>query len=282
MNSHEEEQFASLMGGFEGLERAVLDPLIDPIVTEAKDWDHYFRGRAVSPEEAAAVLEHLDASLLGRLSVTEVVVSGVISYADAEYDEHYVDGANMLIARADLSAVQLEFVAMSYERARAWLEVFTPDILNEIDETVLNGDGDTEAVIFRLQELNLDLSHLTPEDRERAGQFLSIYLGNVIACDTEVPYIAQVAGRILAKDDQGDDAFMTLLSTDKVFLYTHRLLVLSLGEGRTDTGTIENLKTEIYIDATIAPNHGVHQQSYKAFVPLDSINHLESIRPLIP
>lgn len=119
-------------------------------------------------------------------------------------DENIEDAgeATHIGAVAELDAVNLEFSnAVSYERSKAWLKSYCPEIIDEIDARIMNTDGTEADAVMSLRGFKLDLDDV--DNKELALSCISVYLSDSIQIDTQVAYSCNMNGNVFLYD--GDD-----------------------------------------------------------------------------
>lgn len=126
----------------------------------------------------------------------------------------------------DLSLVDVDFPnIMSAERARAWLQEFYPDLINEIDERLLNHDGDSATSILALRGLDLTPLDASGDMIMRSCQALHHYLNSVIEPDSVLPYAVSCEGYVAFPEPDGETSFMylknkcDLMNLEQISLY---------------------------------------------------------------
>lgn len=114
-------------------------------------------------------------------------------------DTPMADGKTHTAAWANIDDVAISTSRASYERAVAWLSVFEPGLVEEIDKRILNAPGSEANAIMALKGLNFTMN---ADDAELATSSIDKYIGRLIEFDTQVPYGLRIDGTVYIHKEQ--------------------------------------------------------------------------------
>lgn len=191
-----------------------------------------------------------------------------------------ITDATHLVGTAELENVALTLDGISLERAKAWLGIFAPDLIERIDSAILNNDGSPNEVIEALQELDLTTGLEEPDD-SFAIRCLGVYLNSVIGFEEKLPYLVEIQGKIIIKDKKGEDVYARLTGNYERLLYIHEIEIIEVADKDKETNETLSQTTEAYLLVSLI-NGEQGGQDLQARVPVDSINNIDAIRSLIP
>ena len=187
-----------------------------------------------------------------------------------------LEGASHMVIGADVDQVDIEVDGYSVERAKAWLTIYAPELLEDIDLLVMNAEGSETDSLLALQGLDLSKIDGNEDMRSIALECVSVYLMDILAIEEKVPYIVAVSGRIITKNASNEDVFGRM-PTEEHMAYVHGILTLDVNDQDVATGEVSNPKTDIYVRMTIL-NNNPEGSDFLVYAPLDSILTLESLR----
>ncbi len=88
-----------------------------------------------------------------------------------------------------------EYDGMTPSRASAWLEVYYPELKQEIDMTAVNNDTDA-ATIMGLKNIPIPLDNLSKTNTKELVKNLDAYLNHALNFDIEIPYVTELLGQV--------------------------------------------------------------------------------------
>lgn len=106
----------------------------------------------------------------------------------------------------DIYNVQIDFTEQqSFERAHKWLETFAPDIIEEIDSKILNGNVRSVAdAILALRDIDLSaMLNYHGDDSLELGRCIKTYLEILLDPDLAVPYVIGFDGLMIESSGGG-------------------------------------------------------------------------------
>jgi hypothetical protein len=170
-------------------------------------------------------------------------------------------------ATGDIDSSSIELDSASPERARAWLAVSCPELIEEIDLRALNAIGGEDDALVSLR--GLDLNFYTDLSDEFTRNCLTIYLQKIIEIDLYAPYSAKLDGFVRMVDDQST---LYKLKIDGALIYVSNIGLhpaFNLDENDTNW-SLSAVITVLDEDRT--------EESEQYIVPIDTIKELHSIR----
>lgn len=191
--------------------------------------------------------------------------------------ELVTEGTHMM-GNAEVDQVEIVANGYSFSRAKAWLTIYAARLVDEADNILFNAEGNEADVLLSLQEMEFPVYDLDEETKEVALECLSVYIAELLNLEEKLPYVAEVSGRIIIKDQMGEDIFVRI-STVPRFVYVHGITILETSDIDLETYTTSNQRTEIYLRTTIL-NQDPEGQDLLARIPVDSLNRFESLRKI--
>jgi len=192
-----------------------------------------------------------------------------------EYRDELEDLSHIIMG-ADVDQVSIEAQGYSVERAKAWLTIYAQDLLEDIDELVMNAEGNEIDSLLALRDLDFSKIEGDENTRITALQCISVYLMDMFAIEEKVPYVVSLSGRIMMKNENDDDIFARTSSKEHM-AYIHGISAIDTNDEDIATGEVSNPRTDLYLYMTVL-NNDPNAGGYSARVPLDSILTLESLR----
>jgi hypothetical protein len=193
------------------------------------------------------------------------------SYSEVTQGTHLIGGA-------EIEQVDLVASGVSFERAKAWLTVFNPEIINEIDTYLYNAENGPVDALLALQDYTVGYLDLDEETKNTTLECIGVYLRDVLRLEDELPYVAAISGRIIVKDEEGIDVYVRV-STERRLMFVRGISLIEVADIDVDTFEKSNTRTEIYLVSTLV-NSDLEGDDLEARVPLDSINIFESVRDI--
>ena len=191
------------------------------------------------------------------------------------YRDELEDVSHMIMG-ADVDQVSIEAEGYSINRAKAWLTIYAPDLLEDIDELVMNAEGNDIDSLLALRDLDFSMIEGDENTRFTALQCVSVYLMDMFAIEEKIPHVVSISGRIMMKNVNDEDIFART-SAKEHMAYIHGLAVIDTNDEDVATGEVSNPRTDIYLYMTVL-NNEPNTGGYSVRVPLDSIFTLESLR----
>lgn len=110
---------------------------------------------------------------------------------------------------ADIEKSIIEAPIASPDRARAWLAVSCPELMEEVDTRVLNSEGYDGSALLALKKL--DINQLADLSDEFTRSCFDIYLNSILELDTITPYALDIDGfgRSADGEDEGQEYIIT-------------------------------------------------------------------------
>jgi len=191
----------------------------------------------------------------------------IVKFSDA-YGIDSDDQKDMITrATGDIDSSLIELDSASSERAKAWLTLSCPELIEEVDFRVLNATGDESGALLSLQ--GLDFNRYADLNDLFTRNCLNVYLQDIIEIDTTAPYSANINGYARMAEDQ-DTLYHLKVDTALVDMSTIGMQQsFNLNEGDTDW----SLSAFISILGT---SRNDAAQNY--ILPVDSIQTMQSIR----
>ncbi|MDB5162915.1 MAG: hypothetical protein JWO54_505 [Candidatus Saccharibacteria bacterium] len=190
-----------------------------------------------------------------------------VKFNDLYGDESGEDNGNLAGATGDIDSSSIELDSASAERARAWLTISCPELIEEIDLRVLNAAGGEDDAIVSLRGFDLSIYPELSDDFTR--NCLTIYLQKVVEIDLYAPYSTKLDGYARMLDDQSN---LYTLKIDGALVYiNHLILHPTFNLDETDTAwSLATVITVLDEDRTEDPEQYI--------VPIDTFKELHSIR----
>lgn len=190
-------------------------------------------------------------------------------YIPMNEEEQAEYGGTHRAMAADLDSVNIEFNVVSFERAKAWLSSFIPELIDEIDRTLLNEPDQLEPI---LALSNFDIRIENVDDELMARKCIGIYLNELIPFDQEVPYEIKLQGiSFVVSDEEGVIGTAEMNKAEKLA----RLRFIRLAQV-DDVNTASN-HLRICLDAELL-DPDPNQVSLRVLIPIETITSLTSIR----
>jgi hypothetical protein len=136
-----------------------------------------------------------------------------------------------------------------------------------------------EETLFSLQGFVFPRIDGDDDQNVIAHKCLSVYLSEVLSIEQKVPYVVQISGHVIIKDEEDND-ILASITTETRLVYIHNVVVLESAIINSTTLDSTGFNTEIYLQATLI-NHKTDGEDRQARVPLDSLNSFVSVRDLI-
>lgn len=170
---------------------------------------------------------------------------------------------------ADVDRSIIELDGVSYERARSWIEVSCPGLLDELDERLLNEIVDGNEPVYALK--GLDLSEYAAVDDEFTQTCIETHLSGLMSFDRAVPYSVEIQGQMLGYDD---DKGMTVYQVDdlKTLAFMRRVFIVTNPFPDND-GSIWQFAVETQLLGSNPDSTGVEYM-----IPLESVESVQSLR----
>ncbi|GEM_PF-2975652 len=182
-----------------------------------------------------------------------------------------------LVGSAEIDHVEIQAEAMSYERATAWLSVFEPELIENVDATILNSKYDDVRALLELSETELRVN-FDSDDKLVALRALSAYLKKIVKVDYKLPYLAEISGELLIKNNEGIDVFGRI-GTGEWLVFVHDIVAIQATKaGDVLEGSPQ--RTQVYLQSTII-NPLDEGEDLPARIPIDSLVGIEPIRSLV-
>ena len=152
-------------------------------------------------------------------------------------------------------------------KVAAWLEIYYPELKQEIDACLVGADDEAGALRL-LAQASLSMDGVTKRERKEQKLYLESYIREELQFETHIPYIVEFLGECKEFDKQTRTFIpMTITSRRKCFASVGDLGV------RRKKGTNEY---EVWIGATLIGND---KTGYKILrMPASTIYSIESIR----
>ena len=161
---------------------------------------------------------------------------------------------------------------ISPERARAWLEAYVPELIEEVDTRVLNEQSPYNSALMSLQ--GLDLNRYGDFSDKLLAKTTKIYLDSLLEYDKQVPYAVAMGGvGVYLFDDDGvyEREVETETTMPPVLAYIHGTKIV-----QTFGDYIEGAR-ELAIDMTILRVES-SQDGQRMHTQLEGLTAIESIR----
>jgi len=190
-----------------------------------------------------------------------------VKIGDAYGKDFEGDESIHIIATGDIDNSIIESESASPERARAWLSISCPELIEEIDFRALNGTGNEDDAILALK--GLDFNRYADLNDTFTRNCINSYLHGIIQVDTVVPYSANLHG--YARESEGSTS-LDYVNVDNVLI---RIAAVSLEPAFT---TAED-DTDWTLSAFATVLGVSRNDKYVNYVlPVDSIHNLQSQR----
>lgn len=165
----------------------------------------------------------------------------------------------------------LDFGAMmSKDRAQAWMEVFEPELLDEIDERVMNAEGRGDA-IKSLEGMKINfLDRYKGEDLNVASTAFARYMAEAIDINPAYPFLVSVAGDMSIISNDGT------IATAEALLIDAAMSISDIRPVKFKSGEME--EWQLYIHGVVhIPDNSAE---VSVLVPISSIDSLEDTAQL--
>lgn len=171
----------------------------------------------------------------------------------------------------DTQEAVLDFGAMmSKDRAQAWMEVFEPELLDEIDERVMNAETRGDA-IKSLEDLKINfLDRYKDEDLNVASTAFARYTAEAIDINPAYPFLVSVAGDMSIINSNGT------IATAEALLIDVAMSISDIRPAKFKSGEMEEWR--LYISGIVhIPDNSAE---VSVLVPISSIDSLEDTAQL--
>ena len=177
------------------------------------------------------------------------------------------DDDRRVVAIGDIDNALLELEVASPERAKAWLEISYPNLIEELDYRILNGSGDEGEALLSLR--GFDFNKYIDLSDTFTRNCVDMYLNSIIEIDTEVPYSVKVNGFMR---EVGDNETLYKINIDSALVIVNGLSMqpaYDLDETKNDWQFAASL-------SVIPGNRAIKPSLYT--MPVNSLQTLDSIR----
>jgi len=205
---------------------------------------------------------------INGIAVSKVKYHLLVSFKDA-YGIDASEDAKVGVtgATGDIDSSSIELDIASPERAKAWLTISCPLLIEEIDFRALNGPGGEDDAILSLKDL--DFNEYADLNDEFTRNCLNIYLQSIIEVDKEVPYSSKLDGAARNIDDQ---SLLYNIKSDNALIKVNSIALqpafnLDEADTRWSLAALISLLDESRVKET---------EHY--FIPVDAFRDLQSIR----
>lgn len=140
--------------------------------------------------------------------IKHLIGVGVSEVWDDEAREG-IDPETYVLATAELNGTHLEVDGASPERARAWLAVSYPELIDKIDSRLLNTDGSEGDALMSLRGFDFNKYANLEDDFTRIC--IDTYLNELLQMDKLVPYVIHMHGP--ARDGSEETSLLYNLSS---------------------------------------------------------------------
>ena len=171
----------------------------------------------------------------------------------------------------DTQEAVLDFGAMmSKDRAQAWMEVFEPELLDDIDERVMNAETRGDA-IKSLEDLKINfLDRYKDEDLNVASTAFARYTAEAIDINPAYPFLVSVAGDMSIISNDGT------IATAEALLIDAAMSISDIRPAKFKSGEME--EWQLYIHGVVhIPDNSAE---VSVLVPISSIDSLEDTAQL--
>jgi len=190
-----------------------------------------------------------------------------VKFIDAYGIEADEAGVNIAGATGDIDSSAVELDIASPERAKAWLTVSCPEMIEEIDLRALNVDGDEDAAILALRDL--DFNKYADLSDEFTRNCVNIYLHSIVEVDKVSPYSAKLNGKVRMLDDQSQ-----LYNID-----AKASLIFVVGMGMQPIFNLDENDTRWSLSAAITVlEEDRNEDSKQYIIPIETFKTLQSVR----
>lgn len=191
----------------------------------------------------------------------------LVKFEDAYGTDADDEKANLTGATGDIYSSSIELDSASPERAKAWLSLSCPDLIEEIDYRVLNGLGDEGDALLSLK--GLDFNKYTDLNDLFTRNCVNVYLQSIIEIDTSAPYTAKLNGYV-RKSENLDILYNLKADATLVYISTVGMQpAYNLDE--SDAGW--SLSAFISILGVTRTDESEHY-----VIPIETVQELQSIR----
>ncbi len=181
--------------------------------------------------------------------------------------------ASTVVVRAELDTMVFQTDSASLERATAWLQLWHPELLAEIDRKI-DSATTVEGQLFALKSVSFDSISVDynkkPElDDPFNRNCLETYISSRIKMDTEAQYAMGIKGRVAAFDETGQ--LQQEQMADLKLVVFEKFAMTVFKEGPND-----DRNRKLTLQVTTRPEGNEPRKLY--IVPVNSIDSLFSLK----
>lgn len=245
--------------------------LVDGLVAETKGFGGRLEPQIVGGEKIGDVFR------IGHYlhTTADVMVdAGYLTLDDLGIEEDEADiserlGALRVGFAADVDHSIVELSGVSYERARSWIEVSCPGLLDELDSRLLNEVAGGNEPVYALR--GLDLSEYIAVDDDFTQTCIETHLNGLMSFDRSVPYSVEVQGQMLGYDDEEG---MSIYQVDdlKALAFMRRVYIV------TSPFPEEGEAAWQFAVETQILGSNSESTSVEYMIPIDSLESVQSLR----
>jgi hypothetical protein len=238
--------------------------------------DDYDPDKELDPEFATSFVAQ-DMSLEGFTILTDedaapqiyLRASTLIEKAGDDMDEDDEDDDDLLVEcviplKDEVSVV---FEGMSAARSAAWLEIYQPEVKEELDVRLANCDFETEAVMA-LRDMKVPVADLNSEEISELKSHLRLYTASLVEFEKSALYVAELIGQAGIHNEATNlNEVHTIRSQDETFLAI-RSIEYALNSHETQ---LEPLINAVLVGAK-------KHEEYVAYIPPNTFYSLISLR----
>lgn len=129
--------------------------------------------------------------LVGRVKLDDV------DAAEGDDAEDDVTMTSIAVPVTDLVSVELK--GLTPTKAGAWLDAYTPEAKELIDDCLVGSDNESEALI-RLRDMEFPPIFGTQEEVDQLLLSIESYVVDALECETYIPYMVEIAGECTIYD----------------------------------------------------------------------------------
>lgn len=184
-------------------------------------------------------------------------------------EENVSQSESQLVAGfVDLDESIIEFSGVSIDRAKNWLTVSCPTLVDDLDELLFQDNMHEDSIVGSLRDLNIQNNESLDDEFTRLC--LKTYLNSSLPLDQRLPYVLSIQGKVLVRRDQ--NLFLTDVSGKGVLVYAHGFSISE--ETKTVLGDYA-----LTLNAVVVP---VDRESDPTYVdiPLNTVTSIQSIRSI--
>ena len=211
---------------------------------------------------------YIDTDTINGVAIARVKYHLYVSLKDAygiDVSEDEKVGVTGAVGDIDSSSIELELA--SPERAKAWLTISCPELIEEIDFRILNGPGGEDDAILSLK--GLDINEFTDLSDEFTRNCMNIYLQSIVEVDKDVPYSSKLNGPARNVEDQ---SLLYNIKSDNALIMVNNINLQPIfNVDQTDTRWSISL-----LMALLEADRTTETQYY--LMPVDTVQELQSIR----